>query len=110
MIFTDVHPGWKVLIVDEPGMKVISAAVGMYDIMEQQVSIVESLEKKRAPFKDMAAIYILAPTHDSVRRLLDDFADKSKVLYGRAIFLYFLGCQNLRMIPIYKLINEKKIV
>jgi len=83
-------------------MKVISAAVGMYDIMEQQVSIVESLEKKRAPFKDMAAIYILAPTHDSVRRLLDDFADKNKVLYGRAIFLYFLG-------PVPKnMINELK--
>jgi len=85
------HPGWKVLVVDEPGMKVISAAVGMYDIMEQQVSIVESLEKKRAPFKDMAAIYILAPSSQSVRRLLNDFADKSKVLYGRAVFLYVLG-------------------
>ena len=88
---TDAHPGWKVLIVDEPGMKVISAAVGMYDIMEQQVSIVESLERKRAPFKDMAAIYILAPTNDSVQKLLDDYADKTKILYGPAVFLYFLG-------------------
>jgi len=96
------HPGWKILVVDEPGMKVISAAVGMYDIMEQQVSVVESLEKKRAPFKDMAAIYILAPSDDSVRRLLDDFADKSKVLYGRAVFLYFLG-----PVP-KKLMNELK--
>lgn len=85
------HPGWKVLIVDEPGMKVISAAVGMYDIMEQQVSIVESLEKKRAPFKDMAAIYILAPTGDSIKKLLCDFADKSKILYGSSVFVYFLG-------------------
>ena len=79
------------MIVDEPSMKVVSAAVGMYDIMEQQVSIVESLEKKRAPFKDMAAIYILAPSNDSVQRLLEDYADKSKVLYGPAVFLYFLG-------------------
>lgn len=85
------HPGWKVLIVDEPGMKVVSAAVGMYDIMEQQVSIVESLEKKRAPFKDMAAIYILAPTNDSIQKLLNDYAEKSKVLYGPAVFVYFLG-------------------
>lgn len=85
------HPGWKVLIVDEPGMKVISAAVGMYDIMEQQVSIVESLEKKRAPFKDMAAIYVLAPTRESVQRLLDDYADKNRILYGPAVFVFFLG-------------------
>ena len=90
------------MIVDEPGMKVVSAAVGMYDIMEQQVSIVESLEKKRAPFKDMAAIYMIAPSSESVRRLLNDFADKSKVLYGKAVFLYFLG-------PVPKnLMNELK--
>lgn len=85
------HPGWKVLIVDEPGMKVVSAAVGMYDIMEQQVSVVEALEKKRAPFKDMAAIYVIAPTGDSIRRLLNDYADKATVLYGKSVFLYFLG-------------------
>jgi syntaxin-binding protein 1 len=85
------HPGWKVLVVDESGMKVVSAAVGMYDIMEQQVSIVESLEKKRAPMKDMAAIYILAATDDSIQRLLHDYADKKKILYGSSVFLYFLG-------------------
>ncbi|VEU33572.1 unnamed protein product [Pseudo-nitzschia multistriata] len=85
------HPGWKVLIVDEPGMKVVSSAVGMYDIMEQQVSVVESLEKKRAPFKHMGAVYIISPTQDSIRRLLEDYEDKKKVLYGDAVFLYFLA-------------------
>ena len=90
------------LIVDEPGMRVISAAVGMYDIMEQQVSIVESLEKKRAPFNDMAAIYVMSPSKRSIKRLLDDYADKSKILYGPAVFLYFLGS-----VP-KKLMNELK--
>jgi syntaxin-binding protein 1 len=85
------HPGWKILIVDEPGMKVISSAVGMYDIMERQISIVESLDKRRAPFKDMAAVYILAPTKDSVRKLIADYEDKTKVLYGKSVFVYFLG-------------------
>jgi hypothetical protein len=77
--------------VDDTAMKVISAAVGMYDIMERKVTLVESLEKKRAPFKDMAAIYILAPTKESIAMLLEDYADKTKVLYGDSIFLYFLG-------------------
>eukprot|EP00529_Nitzschia_sp_RCC80_P013942 CAMPEP_0113485950 /NCGR_PEP_ID=MMETSP0014_2-20120614/24745_1 /TAXON_ID=2857 /ORGANISM="Nitzschia sp." /LENGTH=756 /DNA_ID=CAMNT_0000379607 /DNA_START=146 /DNA_END=2416 /DNA_ORIENTATION=+ /assembly_acc=CAM_ASM_000159 len=85
------HPGWKVLIVDDGGMKAISHAVGMYDIMERQVSIVESIDKKRAPFKDMPAIYILSPTKDSVKRLINDYSDKSKILYGSAVFVYFLG-------------------
>lgn len=72
-------------------MKVISAAVGMYDIMERKITLVESLEKKRAPFKDMGAVYILSPTKDSVKRLLEDFADKTKILYGPNIFVFFLG-------------------
>jgi len=70
-------------------MRVISTAVGMYDIMERKVTIVESLEKKRAPFPDMGAIYILEPTAASVSRVVEDF--QNKPLYGKAVFLFFLG-------------------
>jgi syntaxin-binding protein 1 len=83
------HPGWKVLIVDEHAMRVISSAVGMYDIMERKVTIVESLEKKRASFPDMGAIYILEPSETSVRAMIADFSGTP--LYGKAVFLYFLG-------------------
>lgn len=89
--YIEADPGWKILIVDEKSMKVISAAVGMYDIMERKITLVEALEKKRAPFKDMGAIYILSPTKDSVNKLIDDFSDKTKILYGPNIFVYFLG-------------------
>ena len=71
-------------------MKVVSAAVGMYDIMERKVTLVESLEKKRAPFPDMGVIYLMAPTAESVSKCLADFGGKS-VLYGNSVFLYFLG-------------------
>lgn len=71
-------------------MKVVSAAVGMYDIMERKVTLVESLEKKRAPFPDMGVIYMLEPTAAAVEKLIADFNGKS-VLYGDAVFLYFLG-------------------
>jgi syntaxin-binding protein 1 len=71
-------------------MRVISSAIGMYDIMERKVMLVESLEKKRAPFPDMGAIYVLEPSPMSVARLLEDYA-KGHVLYGKNVFLYFLG-------------------
>lgn len=71
-------------------MRVISAAVGMYDIMERKVTLVESLDKKRAPFQDMGAIYLVEPSPDSVRKIIADF-NTSKPLYGSAVFLYFLG-------------------
>mmetsp|Transcript_2540 Transcript_2540/g.6878 ORF Transcript_2540/g.6878 Transcript_2540/m.6878 type:complete len:721 (-) Transcript_2540:90-2252(-) len=86
-----VDSGWKILIVDEPSMRVISSAVGMYDIMERKISLVESIDKARAPFRDMSAIYIIEPNKDSVAKLLNDFVSKDKVLYGKNIFVYFLG-------------------
>jgi len=70
-------------------MRVISSAVGMYDIMERKVTLVESLEKKRAPFPDMGAIYILEPTAASVSKVVEDF--QNKPLYGKTVFLFFLG-------------------
>jgi syntaxin-binding protein 1 len=77
-----------VLVVDKKAMRAISSAVGMYDIMERKVTLVEDIEKKRAPFKDMGAIYLLAPTEESVNRLIADF---EKPLYGDSVFLFFLG-------------------
>lgn len=79
------------MIVDKPSMKVVSASVGMYDLMERQVSLVEPLQKKRAPFKDMAAIYILSPTQKSLDRMLADWQDKNNLKYGDSVFVFFLG-------------------
>ena len=71
-------------------MSIISSVVGMYDIMERKVTLVEALEKKRAPFRDQGAIYLLTPTEESVNRLIDDFANGTP-LYGDNVFLYFLS-------------------
>jgi syntaxin-binding protein 1 len=71
-------------------MRVISAAVGMYDIMERKVTLVESLGKKRAPFPDMGALYLLEPSEESINRMLEDFV-AGKVLYGTHVFIYTLG-------------------
>jgi len=81
--------GWKILVVDKKSMEVVSSAVGMYDIMERRITIVESLEKKRAPFPDKGVVYLMEPTEKSVKKLLDDY-QKGNVLYGPNVFLYFL--------------------
>lgn len=84
----DKFDGWMVLVVDKKSMRALSSAVGMYDIMERKVTLVEDIELKRAPFKDMGVIYLLAPTEDSVDRLVADFESP---LYGDAVFVFFLG-------------------
>lgn len=69
-------------------MRVVSSAIGMYDIMENHVSLVEDIDKKRAPFKDMGVIYLLSGTEESVNHLVADYENP---LYGKNAFVYFLG-------------------
>jgi len=77
-----------ILVVDGRSMRVVSSAIGMYDIMENKVSLVEDIDKKRAPFKDMGVIYLLSGTEESVDSLVADYENP---LYGKSAFVYFLG-------------------
>mmetsp|Transcript_37856 Transcript_37856/g.55757 ORF Transcript_37856/g.55757 Transcript_37856/m.55757 type:complete len:655 (+) Transcript_37856:107-2071(+) len=83
-------PGWMVLVVDEPATRMISSVMGMYDLMENRVTLVENLSKKRAPFRDQASIYLVAPTDESVDRIIADFTS-TKALYADTTFIYFLS-------------------
>ena len=58
--------------------------------MEHRVTTVENLDMKRAPFKDMAVIYLISPTAESIQKIIDDWTDESKRLYANTIFLNFL--------------------
>ena len=49
-----------VLVVDPESLRVISSSIGMYNLMEHHVSIVEDLTKKRAPFRDQAVLYFVS--------------------------------------------------
>jgi len=86
-----------VLIVDDASTRIISKAMGMYDLMESRVYLVEQLKKKRAPYRQSAPIYFLSPTLDSVTKLIDDWTPnantnangRTEPLYADSIFLYF---------------------
>ena len=86
--------GWTVAVVDEPAMRMMSSVMGMYDLMEQRVTLVESITKKRAPFHEMAVLYVVAPTEENINQIIDDFMPtqgKKQPLYGPAVFIYFLS-------------------
>jgi len=83
-----------VLVVDPESLRVISSSIGMYNLMEHHVSIVEHLMKKRAPFRDQAVLYFVEPNEKSLARIIEDWTPskgKKGPLYGDAVFLYFLG-------------------
>lgn len=64
--------------MDEYTTRVVSSALTMFDIMEQNVSIVEDLARGRQPFPDMDAVYFITPTMASAKRVMSDFVSKTR--------------------------------
>ncbi|CAG8548514.1 343_t:CDS:10, partial [Acaulospora morrowiae] len=82
--------GWKVVIVDEPSRKIMDSAVKMYDILEEKVTLVESLEKPRQAYQTLEAVYIITPSEESVARVIDDCSKQKAPLYAGA-HLFFIS-------------------
>lgn len=77
---------WKVLVVDSFTVKILSSACSLSDVTDEQVMIIESLEKERQPMPDTDVLYFLQPTTQSVDRMLDDFSSKPKYA---GVHIYF---------------------
>lgn len=78
---------WKVLIMDEVTVKVISCSCKMADITDEGISLVEDLNKRRQPLPALEAVYFIQPSHDSVRKFMQDMSGKSP-LYKKA-YVFF---------------------
>eukprot|EP00917_Polyrhabdina_sp_WS-2016_P015306 GHVP01033329.1.p1 GENE.GHVP01033329.1~~GHVP01033329.1.p1 ORF type:complete len:605 (+),score=90.27 GHVP01033329.1:825-2639(+) len=84
-----VNPdGACVVIVDESSLRILSAICKVYDILEEGVSVIEQIEKKRQPLPACDAIYFLTPTRANASLLCKDFAvEKSPQHRNIHIFL-----------------------
>eukprot|EP00128_Syssomonas_multiformis_P012628 Colp12_sorted_trinity150504_noHs@1022 len=78
---------WKVLVVDQRSMRILSTSCRMHDVMEAGVTIVENvaLKRKRLQFE---AIYFLSPIESSVDKLIEDFDNSWEPKYA-SIHLFF---------------------
>lgn len=74
--------GWSVLIVDAVTTQFLSAHVRLSDVLARKISKIEQLELARCAYPELSAIYILSDSHDSTRRLRQDF-DGLSPMYGR---------------------------
>ncbi|KAH8071777.1 hypothetical protein JL721_4285 [Aureococcus anophagefferens] len=92
--------GWMVLVLDEQASRVLTPVLGMYDLMEERVTLVESLEKRRQPFPEMDCIYVSAATDRSVRAICADWKGRADAPYAEAhvFFLSRLDDQQLAMV------------
>ena len=69
---------WTIMVVDEMTTKVLSSVCAVSNLVENRVSIVENIQKKRQPLPNMTVIYFISPTNGSVSRLLNDFSGKNE--------------------------------
>ncbi|KAJ3488640.1 hypothetical protein NLI96_g2690 [Meripilus lineatus] len=68
-------PGrWKILVVDEHSQQLLSSVLKQYDILEENVTLIESITSYRDPQPQFEAVYILMPTSQNVDRIIRDFS------------------------------------
>ncbi|KAL1762832.1 Sec1-like protein [Schizophyllum commune] len=77
---------WKILVVDPHSQKLLGSVLKQFDILEENVTQIESITNYREPQSGFEAIYLLMPTTQNVDRLMKDFAGNVPQYAGAHLF------------------------
>ncbi|KIJ65658.1 hypothetical protein HYDPIDRAFT_131009 [Hydnomerulius pinastri MD-312] len=65
---------WKILVVDDYSQKLLGSVLKQFDILEENVTLIESISSHREP-QQFEAVYMLMPTTQNVDRIIKDFSN-----------------------------------
>ncbi|KZT07255.1 Sec1-like protein [Laetiporus sulphureus 93-53] len=80
-------PGrWKILVVDEHSQQLLGSVLKQFDVLEENVTLIESITNYREPQPGFEAMYLLMSTTENVERIIRDFSDGRQQYAGAHLF------------------------
>ena len=80
---------FKCMVMDREGTRVLASCCSMSEIAALGVTHTDDLTKDRQPQPQLGAIYFVAPTQASVRRIMNDFHKKRSINMYSEAWIFF---------------------
>ncbi|KAL7409093.1 Sec1-like protein [Mrakia frigida] len=69
---------WKVLVVDDYTRELLEEVMNVNEILNLNVTVIDSLQSARRPEPSLPVIYLITPTTQNVQRIVADFQNGRK--------------------------------
>ena len=94
------------LIMDNISSNLISKCMSFSEIINSGIFSIDSIYKKRKPYKSFGAIYLISSNENTIKLVLDDFKSEKKRLYK---WCFLFSINKIRDNIIELLLNKKFI-